>query len=225
MKHSMLCTISLIAVLAFLPLPAVKAAPQDDHHGSHQGDWRDDDDKDWHDRDNDKAPVSVTVSFGAGINTALAPRAPNVPPTPIANEENDHIIPKRIEVKAGGVVNFVVAGFHQIFAYNPGVKREDVEGAAPTFDPMGDPQSFFINYGLRPQDDPSILLYVGVNPGGGLPFPPANALTPPSPFPIFANTFNRVESIMFPEPGRYLVICNVTPHFNAGMWAWVKVSK
>jgi hypothetical protein len=215
MKHSMLCTIPLIAVLAFLPLPAAKAAAQD-QHASHQGDWRDDDDdKDW--RNNDKAPLSVTVSFGAGLNTALA--GPNL--------ANDHIVPPKIEVKAGGVVNFVVAGFHQIFAYNPGVKPQDVLDNAPAFDPMSDPQSFYINYGLRPQDDPTILLYVGANPGAGLqpPFPPANALTPPPPQPILANFFNRVESIVFAQPGKYLVICNVNPHFRAGMWAWVKVSK
>jgi hypothetical protein len=217
MKDSILCTIPLIAVLAFLPLPAVKAAPQDDQHASHHGDWNDDDDKDWRDHDNDKAPVSVTVSFGAGLNTALA--GPNL--------ANDHIVPPKIEVKAGGVVNFVVAGFHQILAYNPGVKPKDVEDNSPVFDPMNDPQSFYINYGLRPQDDKTIVLYVGANPGAGLtpPFPPANLLTPPPPQPILSNTFNRVESIVFPEPGRYLVICNVTPHFAAGMWAWVKVSK
>jgi hypothetical protein len=121
----------------------------------------------------------------------------------------------------------VVAGFHQIFAYNPGVKPDDVLDNAPAFDPVMDPQSFYINYGLGEGDDRTILLYVGANPGAGLqpPFPPANALTPPPPQPILANTFNRVESIVFPEPGRYLVICNVNPHFRLGMWAWVKVSK
>ncbi len=161
MKHSMLWTIPLIAVLAFLPLPAVTAAAQDDQHASHHGDWRDDDDdKDW--RNNDKAPVSVTVSFGAGLNTALAG----------PNPDNDHILPKKIEVKAGGVVNFVVAGFHQVLAYNPGVKPQDVLDNAPVFNPApppaGDPQSFYINYGLRDQDDKTIVLYVGANPGAGL---------------------------------------------------------
>jgi plastocyanin len=225
MKHSMLWTIPLIAVLAFLPLPAVKAAGQDDQHASHHGGWRDDDDKDWHDRDNDKAPVSVTVSFGAGLNTAMGP----------PNEANDHILPKRIEVKAGGVVNFVVAGFHQIFAYVPGVKPQDILDAAPDFGPPAipvTPDNLYINYGLRPGQDSSILFYVGLNPGGLVGGPPPNPLPPPPPPPamgpvpvLFTNFFNRVESIVFPEPGRYLVICNVNPHFRAGMMAWVKVSK
>jgi hypothetical protein len=224
MKHSMLWTIPLIAVLAFLPLPAAKAAGQD-NYGSHHGDWRDDDDKDWRDRDNDKAPVSVTVSFGAGLNTAMGP----------PNEANDHILPRRIEVKAGGVVNFVVAGFHQIFAYVPGVKPQDILDAAPPFGPPAipvTPDNLYINYGLRPGQDPTLLFYVGLNPGGLQGGPPPNPLPPPPTLPpgttvpvLFTNFFNRVESIVFPEPGRYLVICNVNPHFRAGMMAWVKVSK
>jgi hypothetical protein len=201
MKHSMLWTIPLLALLAFLPLPAV-AAGQDDQHASHQGDWRDDGDKDR--RDNDKAPASVTVSFGAGLNTA------GMPPNPA----NNHILPKTIEVRAGGVVNFVVAGFHQIFVYNPGVTPFEVLGAAPAF-----PPNLFVNYGLPLPADPAarLLFYVGINPGG-------NTATPDPP-PTLSNAANRVESILFPEPGKYLVICNVNPHFREGMWAWVKVSK
>jgi hypothetical protein len=88
-------------------------------------------------------------------------------------------------------VNFVVAGFHQIFAYVPGVKPEDVAFATPA------------------------------NP---LPPPPPPPPTGPVPV-LFTNFQNRVESVVFPEPGRYLVICNVNPHFREGMYAWVKVSK
>ena len=35
---------------------------------------------------------------------------------------------------------------------------------------------------------------------------------------------NRVEGVAFLNPGRYLVICAVLPHFNDGMYAWVEVS-
>jgi plastocyanin len=38
-------------------------------------------------------------------------------------------------------------------------------------------------------------------------------------------TANRIESVAFTEPGTYLVICNVTPHFLDGMYAWVKVTR
>ena len=42
-----------------------------------------------------------------------------------------------------------------------------------------------------------------------------------------ANRFNgenRMEAVSFPEPGAYLVICNVNPHFRDGMYAYVKVT-
>jgi plastocyanin len=34
---------------------------------------------------------------------------------------------------------------------------------------------------------------------------------------------NRVESVGFTVPGVYLVICNVCPHFQEGMVAWITV--
>lgn len=114
----------------------------------------------------------------------------------------DHVLPRVIEVKAGGVVNFAVAGFHQIFVYNPGKGVDDVEGPVPG--------SFFIN-------DLNDLYYRGIAPAGGP--PPGNPVTTnPS------NAENRIESVGFFEPGVYLVICNVRPHFNDGMFAFVRVT-
>ena len=34
-----------------------------------------------------------------------------------------------------------------------------------------------------------------------------------------------MESVAFLEPGTYLVICNVRPHFLNGMYAYVVVTK
>ncbi len=34
---------------------------------------------------------------------------------------------------------------------------------------------------------------------------------------------DRVESVNFKEPGRYLVVCGVLPHFNEGMHGYVNV--
>jgi plastocyanin len=58
---------------------------------------------------------------------------------------------------------------------------------------------------------------VGLNPDD------RNPLTDPAPANRF-NGENRLESVSFPEPGVYLVICNVTPHLRDGMYAYVKVS-
>jgi plastocyanin len=137
--------------------------------------------------------MSVTVSFGAGLNTAQP-----------GNSANHHVLPNTISIKAGGVVNFIVAGFHQIVIYNPGVVREDI--TLPAF-----PPNLFVNYQL------STAYYVGINPEN------ANPGTDPTPAVLF-NGENRTEAISFSEPGVYLVICNVTPHLRDGMYAYVRVT-
>ena len=65
----------------------------------------------------DDDDIIATVSFGVGLNTAQP-----------GNPVNHHILPQRIRIKTGGVVNFMVAGFHQIFAYKPGTRRRDIDG-------------------------------------------------------------------------------------------------
>jgi len=118
--------------------------------------------------------MSVTVSFGVGLNTAQP-----------GNAANHHVLPRTIEVKAGGVVNFVVAGLHQIFVYQPGMRPEDiVVPPAP---------AFFINDLLN-------LYYQGIVPAGG---PPATPVTTnPS------NAVNRVEANTWASTHR--VPCHTT---------------
>lgn len=164
--------LSAIAVAAVVSVQAQSGVKANDHD---------------HGKEN---PVSVTVSFGAGLNTAQP-----------GNAANHHVLPRTIEIRTGGVVNFAVAGFHQIFIYNPGKRVKDVV-------PNVDPTALFIN-------DLTDLYYQGIAPAGGPLATPAT--TNPS------NAVNRIESISFLKPGRYLVICNVAPHFADGMWAWVIV--
>lgn len=116
------------------------------------------------------------------------------------NAANHHILPHVIQVRRGGVVHFVVAGLHQVMVYFPGVTPETIAVPPPT--------SFFIN-------DNNNLYYRGIAPAGGPAGTPATANP--------ANAENRVESVSFPEPGDYLVICNVRPHFLDGMHAIVRV--
>jgi plastocyanin len=139
--------------------------------------------------DDDDSRVSVTVSFGVGLNTAQP-----------GNAANHHVLPDVIKVRKGGVVNFVVAGFHQIFVYSPGVKAADI--------PLPPATSLFINYEQN-------LFYKGILPAGG----PPGTLATANP----ANGANRVESVSFAQAGDYLVICNVRPHFVDGMIATIKV--
>jgi plastocyanin len=141
--------------------------------------------------------MSVTVSFGAGLNTAQP-----------GNPANHHVLPTTIEIKAGGVVNFAVAGFHQIVVYQPGIKADDI--VPPVFVPPT--TNLFMNYNL------GTAYYVGINPDN------ANPVTPVTPAGVF-NGANRLESVSFSQPGVYLVLCNVTPHFNDGMYAYIRVTR
>jgi plastocyanin len=161
----------LAAIAAVLASPMVHA--DDDH------------DHDRHDNDRNKRS-SVTVSFGAGLNTAQP-----------GNAANHHVLPAVIRVKVGGVVNFAVAGFHQVFVYQRGKTPEQV--VVPT----GTPAPLFIN-------DLDRIYYQGIAPQGT---PPAGV----------SNASNRIESVSFAERGTYLVICNVRPHFLDGMKAWIVV--
>jgi plastocyanin len=134
--------------------------------------------------------LSVTVAFGAGLNTAQP-----------GNAANHHVLPKVIEIKAGGVVNFAVAGFHQITVYEDGIQAGDI--AVPL-------SGLYVN-------DLTGVWYMGIVPAGG----PMNTPATISP----SNAVNRVESVTFAEPGVYLVICNIRTHFTDGMYAYVKVSR
>jgi hypothetical protein len=146
--------------------------------------------------------LSVPVAFGRGLNTAQA-----------GNVVNHVILPDEIQVKLGGVVHFLVAGFHQVVVYKPGTEPEDIDVPA---------SGTFIN-------DATNRFYQGITPAGG-PAPGLPITTDPS------NARNRVESVSFPasvgtgtppseqaEPGVYLVICNVRGHFRDGMFAFVRV--
>jgi hypothetical protein len=118
------------------------------------------------------------------------------------NAVNHAILPDNIKVAQDGVVHFLVAGFHQVVVYNPGKDLDDL---------VVPPSGTFIN-------DPTNRFYQGITPAGGPP-PGLPITTDPS------NARNRVESVSFPEPGTYLVICNVRQHFLDGMFAFIKVKE
>src|SRR5262245_48466223 len=60
---------------------------------------------------------NATVSFGSWMTTPPLDRFPNASP----GGPNHHELKPRIAIiRAGGTVNFVVAGFHQILVYDDG---------------------------------------------------------------------------------------------------------
>lgn len=148
------------------------------------------------------------AAFGNGLNTAGA--------------ANHKITPTRITVKVGELVDFSVAGFHFIRVYKPGTT--DAQVRAHLTSVLGCPIPFAPSATCPfqvPVVDPTSVYYTGFNPTtfalnqpvlGSPPFPAA----PPG-------TSARAEEVVFTAPGRYLVICSITPHFLDGMFAYVDV--
>ena len=152
---------------------------------------------------NDRTPGSITVAFGAGLNTAQP-----------GNTLNHHVIPQEFTVRitkarklngtlvfVPATVNFIVSGFHWPWVYNTGVTLAEVQAHIPA-------AGLMVNYDVN-------VFAKGVNPGT----PPAFADASANP----SGVMNRTDSFGFSLPGRYLVICNVRGHFIDGMYAWINV--
>ncbi len=166
------------------------------------------------DRDRSGTKDSVTVSFGGWMaNPHQCPGVPPNPPAPCpivdrfpANAatqfprfSNHHvIIPEIAKIKAGGYVNFIISGFHVVTVYDDGTKPDDIDTTILVPGPRPGPP--IIN-------DAENRIYRGLDP---LQRPPTSAQ-------------DRVEVVQFDEPGTYLVICSVLPHFQEGMFAFVRV--
>lgn len=70
-----------------------------------------------------EAQDSATVSFGGWMTTPAVNRFPNASPM----TANHHAMaPKTVTIKAGGMVNFVISGFHQIIVYDKGTQPASI---------------------------------------------------------------------------------------------------
>ena len=141
--------------------------------------------------------ANATVSFGYW-STGLTPPLDRFPDLGAPGKPNGHqLIPYQATIRAGGTVNFIVAGFHHILVYDDGTQPEDID-TTKTIPPSGQPVPPLIN-------DTRNRIYRGLDP---------------SRFPQ-----DRVEVVQFPNPGMFLVICGVFPHFvNDRMYGFVKVN-
>ena len=148
----------------------------------------------------------ATVSFGQWTTDPALDRLPVANP----GARNTHLlIPNEVKIQAGGTVNFIIAGFHQVVIYDNGTEPGDINKTLL----LPSPLSAVIN-------DPNHRSYRGLSPAGV----PANFFAPGIPAAaIPAPPQERIESVVFAEPGTYLVICGVLGHFNDGMFGFVRV--
>ena len=131
------------------------------------------------------APCPIVDRFPAGAATQF-PRFSN----------HHELTPQVATIKAGGTVNFVIAGFHVVAVYDDGTTPADID-------------TTILVPGRTPPiiNDATNRIYRGLDPL----LLPAGAQQ------------DRVESVQFSEPGLYLVICAVLPHFEEGMYGYVRV--
>lgn len=140
--------------------------------------------------------ANATVSFGQWRTDPPLDRYPNVVPAP---PQNVHLLtPNMPSIKAGGAVNFVIAGLHNVQIFEPGKQPNDVQSGLTV--PMTGPAPLT---GLPLINDPVGRVYRGPDP----------SLMP----------LDRVEVVQLTRPGTYLVICGFLFHFQDNMFGWVKV--
>ena len=158
--------------------------------------------------------ATATVSFGAwrsGIN-----RRPNIGATAGLPNNVHALIPHEVMIKAGGTVNFIIAGFHVVAVYDDGTQPIDINRSITVL-PANAPAPPII-------DDPNNRIYRGIDPSI-LPFLQGPQQQGPTGPPFQPVLQDRVEVVQFPDPGIFLVICAVLPHFNEGLHGFVKVNR
>jgi hypothetical protein len=156
--------------------------------------------------------ATATVSFGAwasGID-----RFPNKGAAPQLPVNVHALIPNEVKIKAGGSVNFVIAGFHLVIVYGDGTKPTDINTSLTNL-PTNAAQPPLIN-------DPNNRIYRGIDPTV-VPLLRGPQQQGPVGPPFQPELQDRVEVVHFPDPGTFLVICGVLPHFRDDMFGYVNV--
>jgi plastocyanin len=101
--------------------------------------------------------ATATVSFGAWASGV--DRHPNLGAT-ATNELNVHaVIPNEVQIKAGGTVNFIISGFHQVIVYGDGTRPGDIDASdtVPATVQPGPPLINDANNRVFRGIDPSVL--------------------------------------------------------------------
>src|SRR5262249_12792299 len=154
--------------------------------------------------------ASSTVICGTAPTDPPLDRSPNRSPL---NQNVHQLSAHQVTIQAGGSVNFIIAGAHQVIVYGDGTQPGDINTSLLVPPAIGG-AAILIN-------DPNNRIYRGLDfsvlPLLSIPPSAPNPLTPPF-------LMDRVEVMHFPKPGTYLVICGVVFHFvNDGMFGFETV--
>jgi plastocyanin len=143
-------------------------------------------------------PSNAVVTFGrTGVGSPF--------PAPISHDNSIHsydkILPQTVNILAGGSVTFEILPIHAVAIYDDGTKPSDITLSPATLDDLV----------LGPVTLPDFVIN-----------DPANRIAQ-GPAPLFAGSWTTPAGT-FDDPGTYLVICTIRPHFvEAKMYAYVKV--
>ena len=144
--------------------------------------------------ENTTTNVNATVSFGQ-----WQPPLDRLTANPAGGVGNVHeLAPNLVRIQAGGAVNFIIAGLHNVQVYKDGTQPENIGATPPVIGSQGG--------GII--DVAENRIYRGWDP-----------IAIPNDFER-----DRVEVVHFAEPGKYLVICGIRNHFvNDAMYGFVEV--
>lgn len=137
----------------------------------------------------------VTVAFGRDdVGSPAAPGSGH----DASGHAKDKVVPSTIVLARGGTITFDMGTFHQVAIYGPGTTPEDVD------------LSTIVDLEAGPIVIPNFLI------------DDSDAWIENGPFSFEPMSWTSSPGT-FSEPGRYLVICAVVPHFFVKMYAWVIV--
>jgi hypothetical protein len=145
--------------------------------------------------------ANAVVSFGAWQS---APPFDRLLPDSSLNGPNDRtrnvhqLMPHEAKLKVNGFVSFIISGFHNVQIFAPGTSFEQLRSMNPLPTVPSGPVTPAI------VDVSTNRVYRGLNPATQA-------------------TQDRIESVQLTQPGRYLVICGVLPHFLDNMFGFVRV--
>jgi plastocyanin len=152
------------------------------------------------------APSAATASFGFFPADSTVDRMQVANP---GNRNGNQMGPFEVIIKAGGMVNFIIDGVHQVAVYDDGILPRNINADLVLPSPLNG-----LTY------DPNVRIYRGLSPLAV----PANFFGPGVPAAaIPAPPQDRIEAVSFPKPGTFLVICTVRSHFLGGMYGFVLV--